>query len=694
MNWESAFHHQLTHGCDCFQCKNKYCAKCPEFVYKGKTPAQIEDVVRIFSGRGDRMQFLCPFLPINVLYFDVNERLAHLNEWARRLIDTGHPDPEEVRAKFTENRALIPLLCLSNSAPLSIQNSGIDDDFFYDFSSKLSVIDELVPFFDEFIQTALNELQKDNLYRFSRVRMYMFLLYFPAILAKPEVLARALMFLATPFQLLKQTFNQWFAPAPHCMAMALGAARLFITNYFAANRRGNPRGKEVKMALMAMETLFLANEHAVQRLPTSRFYIHHLSERIDIVKEFVRKRDSLLEYPFIFPLEKKAEICELESRQMMGSMAMRAVFSGIRAALFERRDVQFDLFFTIHIRRDHLLEDAMRELSHQNESSFLKKLKVEFEGEVALDVGGPSREFLYLVSEQLLAPEFGMFKVINDRHLWFLPGSFEDSASFMLVGIVIGLAVYNSIVLPIRFPLCLYKKLLTPDKPLTLSDLADIDEEVANSLRDIERMKLADEDISSLCLNFAITVDQFGEPITHELCPNGENIDVTNENCDDYIAAYVNFILNTSIRRQFEAFARGFHLPIRASSYHYLSPCELDILVSGNDVLEWRQLKKNAQYSDGYTPESRAVVWFWEVFDDLSEEDKRKFLKFSTGTDRAPFGGLNNVSIVIQRIESSGQLPVSHTCFNVFVLPDYQTKEELSHKVRTAIQYTEGFGMI
>ena len=166
------------------------------------------------------------------------------------------------------------------------------------------------------------------------------------------------------------------------------------------------------------------------------------------------------------------------------------------------------------------------------------------------------------------------------------------------------------------------------------------------------------------------------------------------ENCDEYIREYIQFILSASIHRQFRAFALGFHLPIRATSYKFLSPCELDILVSGNDVLEWRQLKKNAKYSDGYTPESRAVVWFWEVFDALSEDDKRKFLKFSTGTDRAPYGGLKNVSLVIQRAVSTGQLPISHTCFNTFCLPDYATKEELEHKVKLAIQYTEGFGIV
>ena len=69
-------------------------------------------------------------------------------------------------------------------------------------------------------------------------------------------------------------------------------------------------------------------------------------------------------------------------------------------------------------------------------------------------------------------------------------------------------------------------------------------------------------------------------------------------------------------------------------------------------------------------------------------------MKFATGTDRAPLGGLGNVKLIIQRGADPNRLPVSHTCFNTFTLPDYKSKSIMKEKVMLAIQHTEGFGIV
>jgi E3 ubiquitin-protein ligase HECTD2 len=45
---------------------------------------------------------------------------------------------------------------------------------------------------------------------------------------------------------------------------------------------------------------------------------------------------------------------------------------------------------------------------------------------------------------------------------WFNGVSTDSIREYNLVGILMGLAVYNAIILDIRFPLVCYKKLLTP----------------------------------------------------------------------------------------------------------------------------------------------------------------------------------------------------------------------------------------
>jgi ubiquitin-protein ligase E3 A len=42
------------------------------------------------------------------------------------------------------------------------------------------------------------------------------------------------------------------------------------------------------------------------------------------------------------------------------------------------------------------------------------------------------------------------------------------------------------------------------------------------------------------------------------------------------------------------------------------------------------------------------VQWLWQVVGELTREERKLFLKFFTGSDRAPIGGLGNLRCVIQ----------------------------------------------
>ena len=43
------------------------------------------------------------------------------------------------------------------------------------------------------------------------------------------------------------------------------------------------------------------------------------------------------------------------------------------------------------------------------------------------------------------------------------------------------------------------------------------------------------------------------------------------------------------------------------------------------------------------------MQWLWQVVGELGEDERKLFLKFFTGSDRAPIGGLANLRCVIQR---------------------------------------------
>lgn len=59
----------------------------------------------------------------------------------------------------------------------------------------------------------------------------------------------------------------------------------------------------------------------------------------------------------------------------------------------------------------------------------------------------------------------------NTKLFWFNPSSLETEGQFTLIGIVLGLAIYNNCILDVHFPMVVYRKLL--GKQGTFRDLGD-----------------------------------------------------------------------------------------------------------------------------------------------------------------------------------------------------------------------------
>ena len=79
---------------------------------------------------------------------------------------------------------------------------------------------------------------------------------------------------------------------------------------------------------------------------------------------------------------------------------------------------------------------------------------------------------------------------------------------------------------------------------------------------------------------------------------------------------------------------------------------------------------------------------------ELSLSDKKAFLMFCTGSDRAPIGGLKSLKFVIQKHANSDHLPTAHTCFNVLLLPEYESFEKLKKNIELILRNNQGFGLI
>lgn len=87
--------------------------------------------------------------------------------------------------------------------------------------------------------------------------------------------------------------------------------------------------------------------------------------------------------------------------------------------------------------------------------------------------GGVKKEFFQLLVTELLCPDYGMLIYQPEsRTYWFNPTTLEADAEFLLLGLVLGLAIYNGVLLDFPLPLALYRKILGQE--VKLRDLEDM----------------------------------------------------------------------------------------------------------------------------------------------------------------------------------------------------------------------------
>ena len=103
---------------------------------------------------------------------------------------------------------------------------------------------------------------------------------------------------------------------------------------------------------------------------------------------------------------------------------------------------------------------------------------------------------------------------------------------------------------------------------------------------------------------------------------------------------------------------------------------------------------EGARY-DGFAEFDPTIRHFWTVFAELDEGQRKRLLEFFTGSDRCPVGGLGKLKMTITKNgPESSRLPTAHTCFNVLLLPEYQSVDLLRDRLLKALDNAMGFGLV
>jgi len=359
------------------------------------------------------------------------------------------------------------------------------------------------------------------------------------------------------------------------------------------------------------------------------------------------------------------------------------------------RNEPINPFFIIQIRRDHLIQDSLDQiqLALKNKIDMKSSLKVRFIGEDGVDAGGLRKEWLFLLVKELFKPEYGMFDFDEDSNLcWFSPTSFENDDQYKLLGIIIGLAIYNGIILDIRLPLACYKRLL--NYHCNLEDFREIHPQKAKSFDDILSYE-GDDMEDHFCINFVVFYSEFGKTVQVPLIENGEDVLINKSNRKEYINHYLYWFFIESIQKKFEAFKEGFNSLCSGNLLSLCRPEEIQKMILGEEEIDVDRLRGITTHKY-CTPDTQVVKWFWEVVGNYDEKMKKKLMIFVTGSDRICPTGIEDMKFTIsydENISEADKLPQTHTCFNEILLYNYKTKEILKEKLEKGILLSGGFGI-
>lgn len=692
------YYAQLHHGCCCIHCTNNRCASCPKFVnnYLSPTQAAIEAVKLALNHVNDPQ--LChgvsPLL-IHPEYKPVLIRLEHVfsKMIKNKFKEEGDDNVITDLKKCFENPDIFSFLILSNSFQFSIKNIALDKetvaDMYRAIPNYLAIFSACENSYTTLIRKLTSEKYPDTFYH---IRGLLIVWIFEVFLGYPTFQKRLYPLIEHIMSMKEATlfvYKEFLSQYPQIIKVATDLVLVSLNSFIRDNtiKQLSKKYSYIRKLGQFIQLLRDTNDESVLHIKSSYFYSNSYT-RIHSAKEEIRKyimhEGSILAYPAALAMTFKTQAF------LYYNLSKMNVYFNQHMININNNPVNI-----INVRRDHLVHDTIEQVLRIKDNEIHKKLVVVFQGEKGQDEGGVSREFFYLLINQVFSPDYGMFELIKNKYYWFkkLPISEPiEIGMFQVLGTVLSLAIFNNVILPIRFPLLLYKKIL--QKKIELKDLAELEPEIVKSLTDLKDMVKNEQNVEDLCLTFSTTIEHFGNHFDIPLIPFGETENVTNSNVNEYIEAYLTWYAYTSIERQYDAFVEGFSRIIDDELFQIFTPDELDVLISGEEVFDWNALEENAMYDGGYTSDSRVVKWFWQLFNEMTNEQKAKFLRFSTGTDRAPCGGLAKVTIIIQKGTDPSKLPVSHTCFNIFQLPEYPNKETLKKRVLTALEHTEGFGLI
>ena len=305
---------------------------------------------------------------------------------------------------------------------------------------------------------------------------------------------------------------------------------------------------------------------------------------------------------------------------------------------------------------------------------------VNFRGEEAVGQG-VVREFYTQISTDVYASDYALFEYRGDAPSHYRISQMADHhprECFVAIGRFMAMSIVQGIPIGVNMNPMFYKRLL--GEALTLADVEGLDEGIHRSIQMVMRMT-TDEELEAI-----------GAPMPHaypEHVAEEDSVAVTLENRDTQLAIALDNISVNHMQDQFDWFRQGFFAVIPRELFAGVSAADLGSILFGDPIVDIDDMVAHLTL-ERYVLTDAPIQYLLTVLRELSQEQRRQFLKFTTSNTQLPLGGFGalNPRFKITRVDTSPEhMPATHTCFNTIDLPRYTSLEQTREKILYAITH-------
>jgi len=353
-----------------------------------------------------------------------------------------------------------------------------------------------------------------------------------------------------------------------------------------------------------------------------------------------------------------------------GALSFQTSIQETRDAIQSR--ISYLDIFDIHLSRDNVLDATLALFTVDcNDQSVWNPSQVNFDGEGAIDAGGPKREFYNLffskiVDRFFVGDEGSFLPLTNDK-------ATTEIDNYRSIGKVMAKAIVDEAVAGVNFAKPLFKFLLTPPNGTvdwTIDDLNDYSPEAARNLLWIEHATEEELELYGL--------------------------DVTPSNRNQYIINQCLELID-SRRLALMALKEGFDILLQPliqclsaqNKLHILTSEVLHALLVGNIQMDAETVIPCLQFDYSWSAGSPTPDLLRDWIRTLDSNQLKLFWCFCTGSTALVAGGRSRVVVSRMHIDN---LPESHTCSFNLVIPEYNDATTLANKMQIALNNAVGFG--